>query len=98
MQLTADSIADQINNLGLLISEVFACGGGVMNSALMQLLADAMPQSTVSSTSELGLDPNWVEACAFAWLAKQRLELKPGNLPAVTGASRETVLGGLYLP
>jgi len=39
-----------------------------------------------------------VEACAFAWLAKRRLEKKSGNLPAVTGASRETILGGLYLP
>jgi anhydro-N-acetylmuramic acid kinase len=96
--LTADSIADQINNLGLSISEIFICGGGVMNSGLMQLLADAMPQSTVSSTSELGLDPNWVEACAFAWLAKRRIENKTGNLPAVTGASRKTILGGIYLP
>ena len=98
MQLTADSIADQINNLGMPISEVFVCGGGVLNSALMQLLADAIPQSTLDSTSKLGLDPNWVEACAFAWLAKRRIEKKSGNLPAVTGASRETILGGLYLP
>lgn len=98
MQLTADSIADQINNLGLPISEIFVCGGGVMNSGLMQLLADAMPQSNVSSTSQLGLDPNWVEACAFAWLAKRRIENKTGNLPAVTGASRKTILGGVYLP
>ena len=98
MQLTADTIADQINSLGLPINEVFVCGGGVLNGALMQQLAHALPELTVNSTSELGLDPNWVEACAFAWLAKRRIEEKSGNLPAVTGASRETVLGGLYLP
>lgn len=98
MQLTADSIADQINNLGPPICEVLVCGGGVMNSGLMKLLANAMPQSTVCSTSQLGLDPNWVEACAFAWLAKRRIENKTGNLPAVTGASRKTILGGVYLP
>lgn len=98
MQLTADSIADQINNLGLPISEVYVCGGGVLNSGLMQLLASAIPQSILSSTSDLGLDPNWVEACAFAWLAKRRIEHKPGNLPEVTGASRETILGAVYLP
>jgi anhydro-N-acetylmuramic acid kinase len=98
MQLTADSIADQINNLGLPISEVYVCGGGVHNKGLMQLLANAIPTSTLSSTSELGLDPNWVEACAFAWLAKRRMENKPGNLPLVTGASREAILGGVYLP
>ncbi len=98
MQLTADSIADQVNNLGWPISEVFVCGGGAFNSGLMQLLAEAIPQSTLSSTSKLGLDPNWVEACAFAWLAKRRIENKPGNLPAVTGASREAILGGVYLP
>ena len=98
MQLTADSIAGEINNLGLPISEVFVCGGGVLNSGLMQLLVNAIPESTVNSTAELGLDPNWVEACAFAWLAKQRIEKKSGNLPAVTGASRATILGGVYLP
>ena len=97
IQLTAETIADQINNLDLPISEVFVCGGGVLNGALMQRLAEAMPESTVSSTSELGLNPNWVEACAFAWLAKQRLEGKTGNLPSVTGASKEAILGGIYL-
>ena len=47
---------------------------------------------------ELGIGPEWVEACAFAWLARQRLEEKPGNLPSVTGASRMAVLGALHLP
>ena len=98
MQLTAESIADQVNNLGVPISEVYVCGGGVFNSGLMQLLADAMPDSSLSSTAQLGLDPNWVEACAFAWLAKRRIENKTGNLPAVTGASREAILGAVYLP
>ena len=49
-------------------------------------------------TSDIGLDPKWVEACAFAWLAKQRLDGNPGNVPLVTGASRPVVLGGVYLP
>jgi anhydro-N-acetylmuramic acid kinase len=57
-----------------------------------------MPDSSLSSTAQLGLDPNWVEACAFAWLAKRRIENKTGNLPAVTGASREAILGAVYLP
>ena len=52
----------------------------------------------INLTSEIGLDPDWVEACAFAWLAKQRIEKKAGNLPSVTGASKAVVLGGLYLP
>ena len=54
--------------------------------------------ASVASTAVLGLDPNWVEACAFAWLAKQRIEGSAGNIAGVTGAERETVLGGLYLP
>jgi anhydro-N-acetylmuramic acid kinase len=50
----------------------------------------------VSSTAVLGLDPDWVEASAFAWLAHRRLAGLPGNLPAVTGASGAVVLGGIY--
>lgn len=98
MQLTATSIADQVNNLEIEIDELLVCGGGAHNDALIKLLAAAMPRTTLGTTSQLGLDPDWVEACAFAWLAKQRLENQPGNLPAVTGAKREAVLGAVYLP
>lgn len=98
MQLTARSIAGQVNNLGYPIDELFVCGGGAHNGALIKLIATALTQTAVDTTSKLGLDPDWVEACAFAWLAKQRLEKRSGNLPAVTGAKREAILGGVYLP
>ena len=64
----------------------------------MAQLKSILADSELNSTAQLELDPNWVEACAFAWLAKQRMESKTGNLPAVTGAQRETILGGVYLP
>ncbi|MDG1307960.1 MAG: anhydro-N-acetylmuramic acid kinase [Porticoccaceae bacterium] len=96
--LTAETLADCINNLETQIDEVFVCGGGAFNGQLMALLQRSLYKSQVQSTAELGLDPNWVEACAFAWLAKQRMEHKTGNVPAVTGAHKATILGGLYLP
>jgi anhydro-N-acetylmuramic acid kinase len=52
----------------------------------------------VASTEALGISPNWVECCAFAWLAKQRITSMAGNLTSVTGAARHAVLGALYLP
>jgi len=55
-----------------------------------------MPDVAVATTSELGIDPDWVEACAFAWLARQALLLQPGNLASVTGAAGPRVLGAIY--
>ena len=52
----------------------------------------------IEPTDALGIGVDWVEAAAFAWLAHRRLENLPGNVPAVTGASRETVLGAIYPP
>ena len=98
MHLTAETIADQINKLELDVDQVFVCGGGAFNTGLMSTLDSALSDTALSTTAELGLDPNWVEACAFAWLAKQRIEKQTGNLPAVTGAVKSVVLGGLYLP
>ena len=43
-----------------------------------------------------GLDPDWVEASAFAWLASRTLQGLPGNLPSVTGAAAPEVLGAIY--
>lgn len=99
LALTAQSIADAIRQLpGLTRPAVYVCGGGAHNGALMRALQEQLPDSKVATTDALGLPVDWIEAMAFAWLAKQRLEEKPGNATAVTGASRPAVLGGIWLP
>jgi anhydro-N-acetylmuramic acid kinase len=50
----------------------------------------------VESTADHGMDPQWVEAAAFAWLAHRSLEGKAGNVPTATGARRATLLGGVF--
>jgi anhydro-N-acetylmuramic acid kinase len=96
-ELSARTIATAILENAPEVNEVLVCGGGVHNTDLMQRLTTCLAGSTVASTESCGLHPDWVEAAAFAWLAKRRLEGKPGNLPEVTGASRPEVLGALYM-
>jgi anhydro-N-acetylmuramic acid kinase len=96
LRLTADTICEAIEGLSSPAEEIYICGGGAFNSKLMGTLTEKLPK--VSTTETLGIAPNWVEACAFAWLAKQRVEHKAGNITEVTGAERETVLGAVYLP
>lgn len=96
LELTVVSIARQLPPAKGM--KIFVCGGGVRNSALIQELRKACSPMTVCSTDELGLDPQWVEATAFAWLAKQTLDRRPGNLPAATGAKGQRILGAIYLP
>ena len=62
----------------------------------MRRLRQRLPGLSLKSTAEFGIDPDAVEAVAFAWLAKQRLDKIPANLPAVTGARKPVILGGLY--
>jgi len=96
VELTALSIAEAIKAVAPSTREVFVCGGGAHNGYLMTRLAAHLPDSQVASSASAGLDPDWVEAAAFAWLAQQRTADLPGNLPAVTGASRAAILGALY--
>jgi anhydro-N-acetylmuramic acid kinase len=62
----------------------------------MEALAGRLPGKAVVGTAELGIDPDWVEAIAFAWLARRWVQRQPGNLPAVTGAGAPRVLGACY--
>ena len=97
--LTAQSIAAAIHQLvGLKQPDVYVCGGGAHNPALMGALTERLNGSKVDRTDALGIPADWVEAMAFAWLAQQRLHGAAGNCPGVTGASRPAVLGGLWLP
>ncbi|TAN05668.1 MAG: anhydro-N-acetylmuramic acid kinase [Rhodanobacteraceae bacterium] len=96
LQLTVSSIARALQPHAP--DELYACGGGVHNAALLGALRTALPRLRVDTTAALGLDPDFVEAVGFAWLARARLEGRPGNLPSVTGARGPRVLGGLYAP
>lgn len=94
VELTATTIADAVR--AEQAGRVLVCGGGVHNPLLMRALERELPGVPVSSTADAGLEPDWVEACAFAWLAMQTMTGRPGNAPSVTGASGERVLGAIY--
>lgn len=96
LELTVESVARALAGSG--VARLLVCGGGALNRFLMQTLAARLAPLGVESTAVAGLAPMQVEGAAFAWLACRRWEGLPGNLPAVTGASRPAVLGGLYLP
>ena len=96
LALTAVGIARAIKSCCGGAKEIYVCGGGAANSALMSQLAAALPGVQIASTANLGIGPDWVEACAFAWLARQALLLRPGNLPCVTGATGPRILGAIY--
>lgn len=93
LEFTVQSISNAIQPFDC--KRILVCGGGVHNALIMKRLNEVL-QIPVISTAEIGVDPDWVEASCFAWLAKQTLERKTGNLPSVTGAKQEVILGGVY--
>jgi anhydro-N-acetylmuramic acid kinase len=96
LALSVVSITNAIRASAPDTREVLACGGGVHNTALMDALRAELAPATLRSTAALGLDPDYVEAAGFAWLARARLAGTPGNLPAVTGARGARVLGAIH--
>lgn len=96
LEFTAASLADAVKRECGSAQELYVCGGGAHNGALMGRIGALLPAVKVGATTALGIDPDWVEALAFAWLARQTLHHEPGNLPGVTGARGERILGAIY--
>jgi len=96
LEFTATDIAQAVRSHCAGAREVFVCGGGARNGALLACLAALLPGQRIATTAALGVEPEHVEALAFAWLARQALRREPGNLPAVTGARGLRVLGAIY--
>ncbi len=94
--LTARTIADAIAAHCGASEEVLICGGGARNGALMAALATSLAPRATATTAAHGVAVEHVEALAFAWLAREALGGRPGNLPAVTGARGLRVLGAIY--
>jgi anhydro-N-acetylmuramic acid kinase len=97
-EFTASAIADSLRRDHEAPQEVYVCGGGARNTDLMRRLHRHLFDSDtrLGTTDELGLDAEWVEAAAFAWLAQRRMAGLPGNAPEATGAVGPRVLGGIY--
>jgi len=93
-ELTARTCADQIN-LHAKDKQVYLCGGGALNPLLSERI-NALSLATISSSADLGINPQGMEALAFAWLAAQTINRKAGNSPSATGANNEVILGGIY--
>lgn len=94
-ELTAVTISEQVLLSGG-CERLMVCGGGSRNPLLMARLAALLPGTEVTTTDAVGISGDDMEALAFAWLAWRTLAGLPGNLPSVTGASQETVLGAIF--
>jgi anhydro-N-acetylmuramic acid kinase len=96
-ELTVVSIVDQIRPQHAGTSpQLLVCGGGAMNPLIMQRLEQQLPDWHVTTTSQVGIDGDFMEAMAFAWLAQRRVHNLTSNLPQVTGASKAVSLGVIY--
>mgnify|MGYP001052191119 CR=1 FL=1 len=93
-ELTCVTIADEIEKHR--VDTVLVCGGGVKNGYLMERLQNLLTNRLVTSTQTAGIDPDFVEAIAFAWFGYQTLNRKTSNCPSVTGATGPRILGAIY--
>jgi anhydro-N-acetylmuramic acid kinase len=96
MALSVRTIADAVQSLPVRVGEALVCGGGVHNAFFMRSLQAALAPVLVRGTASAGIDPDHVEAILFAWLARERLAERAGNLVSVTGARDPRVLGAIH--
>ena len=96
LELSAATIANALRATQPATRRLLACGGGVHNPLLLERIRARLPGTQVESTADHGLDPDFVEAIGFAWLARETLAGRPGNLPSVSGARGPRVLGVVH--
>jgi len=96
LAFSVHAIADAIREHCGEAREIYLCGGGARNPVLMQRLAAALPACAIQATDTLGVNADWMEAMAFAWLAQQAMHGNRLDLTAITGARHPCVLGAIH--
>lgn len=96
LALTASVIADEIKGSGLNLKKVLICGGGAHNTALIKALRTALPHLFIESSTNVGINSDFIEAMMFAWLAEKTIHKTPLNLSKITGAKESVILGAIY--
>lgn len=93
LELTAKTVANDVTNSDIQL--LIVCGGGTKNSFLMQRITE-LCEIKVMSSDKFGVSSEFMEAMAFAWLAYKRVHSEVVKLCSVTGASKDSMLGGIY--
>lgn len=96
LELTAVTVVNALRSHTPLPKQVLLCGGGVHNVRLLERMSQLLPECLVSSTQSFGVNPDFIEAQMFAWLAEKRMTATALNLQSITGAKKEAVLGVCY--
>lgn len=96
LEYTARTIADSVDWHKEGIAALYACGGGARNDYLLERLQTLLPDIRVASSAAAGLDPQWVEAMTFAWLARKTWYGEPVDSRSVTGATQSCIHGAIY--
>nr|WP_314740737.1 anhydro-N-acetylmuramic acid kinase [uncultured Haemophilus sp.] len=96
-EFTAQSVVNELQKWNDKTNKVLlVCGGGARNPLLMARFQSLLPDWQVTTTNDYGIDIDYVEAAAFAWLAYRRMENLPSNMPSVTGAKQAVSLGVIF--
>ncbi len=96
LALTAASIAQAVKPLRIQPTRLAVCGGGAHNHALLGALKGQLPEVWVGSTQLFGVDPDYLEAMMFAWLADKTMTHTPLDLGSITGSRKPAILGAIY--
>ena len=96
LALTATTIAKAIKQDNLPLKTLAICGGGVHNTQLLMALRQQLPHLKIISTADLGVDPDYLEAMMFAFLADRAINHIPTDLKSITGSTHPAILGAIY--
>lgn len=96
LELTAKGIAKSILETEPGIQRLYLCGGGTHNTQLINRLSHLLPNIEVSSVNDLGVNPDFLEAMMFAWLASQTINSIAVDLRSITGSKKKAILGAIY--
>jgi anhydro-N-acetylmuramic acid kinase len=95
--LTAYSIANDLLKISTQ-GQLVIMGGGAHNNQLKNLLIQQLTDYDIVHNYSSGISEDSLEAALFAWLAYAYDKKIYGNIPSVTGASKQTVLGCAFAP
>ncbi|OGC89531.1 MAG: hypothetical protein A2W25_14270 [candidate division Zixibacteria bacterium RBG_16_53_22] len=97
-EITVGAMADFLSGFCPRVEEIYLCGGGAHNKAILGRLRSIIPNVRVSTTTDLKYDPDYLEALLWAYLAWRFMKRQPVSARGYTGAKKPYIPGRLCLP